>query len=59
MSDKKKLKLSKKKLARLDKATLLALLQRPWYSPPCKKCPALSGGDCGCARKQLKKMTAG
>lgn len=55
MSDQKKPKLGKKKLARLDKAAMAALLQRPWYTPPCKKCPALRDGQCDCARKQLKK----
>jgi len=55
MSDQKKPKLGKKKLARLDKAAMAALLLRPWYTPPCKKCPALRGSQCDCARKQLKK----
>ena len=55
MSDQKKPKLGKKKRARRDKAAMAALLLRPWYTPPCKKCPALRGSQCDCARKQLKK----
>lgn len=36
MSDQKKPKLGKKKLARLDKAAMAALLLRPWYTRPAR-----------------------
>ncbi|CAH0533354.1 hypothetical protein VST7929_01220 [Vibrio stylophorae] len=31
------------------------LLTIPLKSPPCKRCPALSGGICACAQKRLAK----
>lgn len=33
----------------------LSILQSPYKSPPCKRCPALEKGICKCVKKRLTK----